>query len=46
MTCDIIDIHVTGKGKAVPVFNQVPSHEYVLESGGTAPRINLGTRWR
>jgi hypothetical protein len=34
-----------GKGKAVPVLNQVPCHEDVGRSGGTVPGIlNLGVR--
>jgi hypothetical protein len=33
--------------KVVPVLNQAPRHEGVLESEGIAPRIlDLGSRWR
>jgi len=31
----------------VPVLNQAPRHEDVLEVGGIAPRIlDFGTKWR
>jgi len=32
--------------KTYPVLNQTPRHEVVWGNGGTAPRINFGTRWR
>jgi len=43
----IADIRVIGKGKVVPVLNQVPCHEDIWGSGGTGScSLNLGTRWR
>jgi len=35
------------KVKIVPVHNETPRYEGVMESGGVAPRIpNLDIRWR
>jgi hypothetical protein len=39
-------VKVKGKGKVVSVFNKAPRREGVCGSGGIAPRINFGARWR